>query len=138
MKFIKTKLNRVILAVSALLLGVAFLAVPVSVSAQGSAFNAAREDACQGVSLGTGSCDSKAAAGGLNKVVTTAINVLSLVIGIIAVIVLIIGGLKYITSGGDSNNVTSAKNTILYAIVGLIIVALAQVIVRYVLNQATR
>ena len=47
----------------------------------------------------------------------------------------IIGGLKYITSGGDSGNVTGAKNTILYAVIGLIIVVLAQVIVRFVLVQ---
>jgi hypothetical protein len=47
------------------------------------------------------------------------------------------GGLKYITSGGDSGNVTGAKNTILYAIIGLIIVALAQFIVRFVLSKTT-
>ncbi len=50
---------------------------------------------------------------------------------------IIVGGLKYITSGGDSGNITSAKNTILYAIVGLIVVALAQIIVRFVLQRAT-
>ena len=50
---------------------------------------------------------------------------------------IIIGGLRYITSGGDSGNVTGAKNTILYAVVGLIVVALAQVIVRFVVNRAT-
>jgi hypothetical protein len=48
---------------------------------------------------------------------------------------IIIGGFKYITSGGDSNNVSSAKNTILYAIIGLIIVALAQTIVRFILGR---
>jgi hypothetical protein len=56
---------------------------------------------------------------------------------VVAVIMIIVGGLKYITSGGDSGNITSAKNTILYAIVGLIVVALAQIIVRFVLERAT-
>jgi hypothetical protein len=46
---------------------------------------------------------------------------------------IIIGGLKYITSGGESSNVSGAKNTIIYAIVGLIVVALAQFIVHFVL-----
>jgi hypothetical protein len=48
---------------------------------------------------------------------------------------IIIGGLKYITSGGDSSNVTGAKNTILYAVVGLVVVAMAQFIVRFVLTK---
>jgi hypothetical protein len=69
----------------------------------------------------------------LNKLVTNIINILSVIVGVVAVIMIIIGGFKYITSGGDSNNTASAKNTIIYAIVGLIIVALAQVIVRFVL-----
>jgi hypothetical protein len=55
----------------------------------------------------------------------------------VAVVMIIIGGLKYITSGGDSGNVTGAKNTILYAIIGLVIVALAQFIVRFVLSKTT-
>jgi uncharacterized membrane protein len=67
----------------------------------------------------------------------TVINVFSWIVGVIAVIMIIVGGLKYITSGGDSGNVSSAKNTILYALVGLVIVALAQFIVRFVLGQAT-
>jgi hypothetical protein len=50
---------------------------------------------------------------------------------------IILGGFKYITSGGDTGNVTGAKNTILYAIVGLVIVALAQIIVRFVLDKTT-
>ncbi len=50
---------------------------------------------------------------------------------------IIIGGLKYITSAGESSNVTSAKNTIMYAIIGLVIVALAQFIVRFVFERVT-
>jgi hypothetical protein len=74
---------------------------------------------------------------GLNNVITNVVNVLSLIVGIIAVIMIVIGGFRYITSGGDSGNVSGAKNTILYAIVGLVIVALAQFIVRFVLSQST-
>lgn len=63
------------------------------------------------------------------------VNLFSLVIGVIAIIMIIYGGFRYITSGGASERVGNAKNTLIYAIVGLIIVALAQIIVHFVLNQ---
>jgi hypothetical protein len=71
----------------------------------------------------------------VSKLVADIINIFSWVVGIAAVIMIMVGGFKYITSTGDSGNVTSAKNTILYAIIGLVIVALAQIIVRFVLNK---
>lgn len=67
----------------------------------------------------------------------TIVNIFTLVVGVISVIMIIIGGLKYITSTGDAGKVDSAKNTILYAVVGLVIVVLAQVIVRFVLGEVT-
>jgi hypothetical protein cdiviTM7_00647 len=62
-------------------------------------------------------------------------NVVLLAVGIISVVVLIYGGLRYILSGGDAKKVTDAKNTILYAIIGLIISLLAYAIVNFVLNS---
>jgi hypothetical protein len=50
---------------------------------------------------------------------------------------IVVGGFRYVTSAGDSTKVGSAKNTILYALIGLIIVALAQIVVRFVLSKAT-
>jgi len=79
-----------------------------------------------------GTQDPKAAVDGI---ITNIINIFSLVVGVVSVIMIIVGGLKYITSGGDSGSVGGAKNTILYAIIGLVIVALAQVIVRFVLGR---
>ena len=73
----------------------------------------------------------------VNNIIRLVINIFSLIVGVISVIMIIIGGLKYITSGGDSANVSGAKNTILYAIIGLVVVALAQVIVRFVLEKTT-
>lgn len=73
---------------------------------------------------------------GISKIAKQVVDIFSIIIGIIAVIMIIFGGFKYITSGGDSGNVSGAKNTLIYAIIGLIIVALAQLIVRYVLNTA--
>lgn len=71
----------------------------------------------------------------VNDIIHLVINVFSLIVGVVSVIMIIIGGLKYITSGGDSGNITGAKNTILYAIIGLVVVALAQVVVRFVLEK---
>ena len=73
----------------------------------------------------------------LNNIIKTVIDLLTLVVGFISVVFLILGAFKYITSGGDSGKVTSAKNTILYALIGLVVVAVAQVIVRVVLGKAT-
>lgn len=73
----------------------------------------------------------------VNQIITDVINVFSVVVGIVAVIMIVYAGFKYITSGGAQEKVTSAKNTILYAIIGLVIVALAQIIVKFVLNKAT-
>ena len=74
----------------------------------------------------------------LNGTVRTVVNLLTALVGIVAVIMIIVGGFRYITSGGSSEKVSLAKNTILYAVIGLIIVALAQVIVRFVLTNTTK
>ncbi len=65
------------------------------------------------------------------------INIFSVVVGTVSVIMIIIGGFRYIISGGDSAGVSGAKNTILYAIVGLVIVLFAQVIIRFVLTNVS-
>ena len=83
-----------------------------------------------------GTCTAPDPGGGnVQDLISGVINIISLVIGIVAVIMIIVGGFKYITSSGDSGKVGSAKNTILYAIIGLVVVALAQVIVRFVLGK---
>ena len=61
-------------------------------------------------------------------------NTILYVVGIIAVIMLIIGGIRYVVSGGDSKKVTDAKNTVLYAIIGLVVCFLAFAIVNFVIN----
>lgn len=61
-------------------------------------------------------------------------NTILYIVGIIAVVMLIIGGIKYVISGGDSKKVTDAKNTVLYAIIGLVIAFLAFAIVNFVVS----
>jgi hypothetical protein len=73
----------------------------------------------------------------INDIIHTIVNLLSALVGVVAVIMIIVGGFRYITSGGNDTSVTSAKNTILYAIIGLVVVALAQIIVRFTLSKLT-
>jgi hypothetical protein len=135
-------LKRTVLALSAAIL----LAMPVFAPAALAADNVsgglkcgANLDAASIINSGDPACDVDAsgASSKVNDTIKLIINIFSLVVGIAAVIMIIIGGLKYIISGGDASNVTGAKNTILYAIVGLVVVALSQFVVRYVLSRVT-
>lgn len=72
----------------------------------------------------------------VNALIKNAIRIFQIIVGLISVFMVIMGGLKYITSGGDSGKVGEAKNAILYAIIGLIIVGVAQVIVQFALNRS--
>jgi hypothetical protein len=95
----------------------------------------AKTAVCAGISAtANGSC----ATGGtsLDTAVKFGIQTLGLVAGIIGVIMVIIGGMKYMTSQGDGSQISAAKNTIIYAVVGLVIAALSQFIVHFVLTKA--
>lgn len=72
--------------------------------------------------------------GGIFQKIT---NIALYLIGAISVLMLIYGGIRYTISGGDSKNVTAAKNTILYAIVGIIVAILAFAIVNFVITSLT-
>ena len=70
----------------------------------------------------------------VDEIVLAVVNWLLFAVGVISVVMLIVGGIKYATSAGDSNKVTSAKNTIMYAIIGLAVAVLAFAIVGFVTN----
>ncbi|MBQ7802662.1 hypothetical protein IJ380_02265 [Candidatus Saccharibacteria bacterium] len=70
-----------------------------------------------------------------DTVVKSVINTILYVVGILAVVMIIMGGIQYTTSAGDQAKVTKAKNTILYGIVGLVIAVLAYAIVNFVLSK---
>lgn len=74
---------------------------------------------------------------GISSIASNVVNVFSIIVGAVSVIMIIYGGFRYVTSGGESGAVGNAKNTLVYAIVGLVIVALAQLIVHYVLSQTS-
>jgi type IV secretory pathway VirB2 component (pilin) len=137
--------NRLIILASLLALATPAL-VPVAAHAAPYGSDNLQNSLCQGTVLnvnetngsGTGPCDdAKGGTSGLNGLLQKVVNIISGIVGVIAVIMIIWGGFKYITSGGDSNNVSGAKNTIIYAIIGLVIVALAQLIVHFVISQST-
>jgi hypothetical protein len=71
----------------------------------------------------------------LGQRITTIVNILLYLLGAIAVVMIVIGGIRYTTSNGESAQMTSAKNTILYAVVGLIVALLAYAIVNFVLDS---
>ena len=73
----------------------------------------------------------------VDTLIRNVINILLWAIGIVSVIMIIIGGIRYATSNGDSNQVTAAKNTIMYAVIGLVIAIFAYAIVNFVFVQIT-
>jgi hypothetical protein len=123
-----------LLAVPALAFGVAF-STPILQTASAQTANSDVQNginAAQGSS--TTSCLFTNTTGCTSGIFTNIVNILLYIIGAISVIMLIYGGIRYTISGGDSSAVTAAKNTILYAIVGLIVAVLAYAIVNFVLG----
>lgn len=92
----------------------------------------ARGQVLKGIGEAGNRCDDR----GVRNILETAVQILSLVVGVAAVIMIIYSGFRYITSGGESGRVASAKSTLIYALVGLAIAALAQFMAHFVLNQA--
>ncbi len=86
-----------------------------------------------------GSCPEYANAEYKNKdladTFTTVVNVIIGVVGFLAVIMIIVGGITYTTSAGDAGKVKKAKDTIMYGIIGLIVAILAFAIVNFVLGN---
>lgn len=87
-----------------------------------------------------GSTNTACGQGGaeLSKVFKAVLNVISVLAGAASVFMVVIAGFKYITSSGESQAVSGAKKTLIYAIIGLIVVALAQVIVHFVLRDVSK
>ena len=107
-----------------------------AVASAASPFSASKQEACNGATLGgTGGCDTDTESGKVNSLVSKIIGIISVIVGIAAVIMIIIYGLRFVTSGGDSNAVSAARNGLIYALVGLAIAASAQFIVKFVLNK---
>lgn len=105
---------------------------------------AAQTTKCQlqkGVNLaanGENNCTQSTDPQAFSNLIRKILVVISMVAGALAVVVIMVGGFRYIVSAGNENAIGEAKKTIVYAIVGLIIVALAQVIIHFVLNALSK
>jgi hypothetical protein len=113
-------------AIAVLAIATAVFVDPAAVAAQ-----SAIDEACQS-SPNSPICRDDT---DVNDIIMIVVNTLLFVIGIISVIMIIIGGIMYTTSAGDSGQVTKAKNTILYAVIGLVVALLAFAIVNWVVDQ---
>jgi len=101
------------------------------------AYAASNDSICNGIGAAT-SAGSGCGSGqptSLNHTITYVVNILSIIGGIMAVFAIVYAGLRFVLSGGESANVGAAKNTILYAAIGLVVIGLAQIIVHFVLNH---
>jgi hypothetical protein len=133
------KLKLMLLSLSSVLI----LGAPLAVSGVAMAAPTVGDCLSQGSTLDLGSsntCTADKTDQGttLTDFIAKVLNVLSLIVGVVAVIMIIVGGFRYVTSAGNPEGTKGARSTILYAIVGLIVVALAQAVVRFVLQRTTQ
>lgn len=110
---------------------------PIALSIAVYADSASQQQVCEGIGVTGAKCTAAGDNTSIDGIVKAVVSILSIIVGVAAVIMLIIGGLKYVTSGGDSNAVSSAKNTVLYALIGLVVAVLAQFIVHFIINKTT-
>jgi hypothetical protein len=87
------------------------------------------------IDKGIDAIDGEEEAPSLGSQIEIVVNILLFILGAIAVVMIIIGGIRYATSNGDSSQIKTAKDTILYAVVGLIVAIMAYAIVGWVVDQ---
>ena len=105
-------------------------------------FEGAKGQATCGANLQDGSTsgctDTTDSENKVSSTLGTVIGILSLIVGVVSVIMLVIGGMRFVTSNGDGSSTAAARNTIIYAVVGIIIAALAQFIVKFVVGKVAK
>jgi len=122
---------KIFMASLAIFIGIG-AAVPTLASAETS-----KQSVCKSLGSNDKCTSTPSNSVSLNSVISAIINIFSWIIGVTAVIMMMIGGFKFVTANGDSNSVSSARNTILYAAIGLVVAAFAQIIVKFVLTKTT-
>lgn len=101
-------------------------------------YAAPKDEVCAGVNqIQAGSCNTSDDGSGVKRIITIAIRIVQSIAGVLATFYLIYAGLKFISSSGGSDGVKSAKNMILYSSIGILIVLIAEGIIRFVLNNFT-
>lgn len=89
---------------------------------------------CTGETLNTGCLPQTQATSGL---IETVLNIVFVILGAIAVMMVVIGGIKYASSQGDPQAISKAKGTIIYAIVGLLVAIFARAIIGFVFGRVS-
>jgi hypothetical protein len=93
-------------------------------------------DACSGATTSGGAiCGANDSGKGLPDLLKVIINTMIFLVGTIAVVMIVIGGVKYVVSNGEASQLQSAKNTVLYSVIGLVIAISAFAIVNFVLDK---
>lgn len=118
------------------LVGLLFCAVPLWFAAPVQALTANQQQVCE--AIGSDKDCAKTEGTDINSTIATVLNLFSTLIGVVAVLMIMYAGFKYTTAAGDSSKIASAKNTLIYAVIGLIVAALAKVIVRFTIHQAAQ
>ncbi len=116
------------------LTGMSLFLIPATVGAVEDPLN----DACggSGAASDSAACSSRSPVNNpVVSVIVDVIQILLTVIGVVAVIVIMVAGFRYVTSSGDPGTINAAKNTILFAVIGLVIAVSAQIIIAFVLNE---
>lgn len=100
--------------------------------------DAAKAQVCAGLTGQAGGTCGAGATGGadIGKILKAVLNILSVIAGVAGIIMVIISGMRFITSSGDPQSVSGAKKTLIYAMVGLVVVAVSQLLVHFVLHAA--
>jgi hypothetical protein len=100
-----------------------------------TALATAKDEICNGANAAGGTTGCGGGDTGITALVASIVTVFSWIVGVLAVIMIIFAGFQYVSSGGDSGKISSAKNTLIYALVGIVVVALSQIIVKFVLQK---
>ncbi len=130
---IKSSIKKVaqgLLLVPALVLGLNVVLAPQVAVAQRGGGNA--DDISGGISGGAEAAKGEDQGDSLTGIFQTVVNIMLFLVGAVAVIMLVIGGIRYVISGGNQDQVTGAKNTIMYAIIGIVVAFLAYAAVSFV------
>ncbi len=130
-------IKKIITTLAVLISGILPLSIPLSTQAISSPSSPVNQ-ACSGLKQLTGGTCSKTSDAGVGGIVKNVINIVSLIVGFVSVLVIMFSGFRFITAGGDQNTVSSARNTLMYAVIGLTIATIAQLIVHIVLNSASK
>lgn len=102
-----------------------------------AAYNPLGQVDCRGQARSSAVCQTDAGdpINGRNGVIRRATRIIAIVAGAAAIIVMVLGGIRYITSGGDPSQVSQAKRTIIFALVGLIVIAASQSIINFIITR---